>query len=120
MFTAADAAHNLRLAEKLRSLLQQPIRRRNRRQDVYDIHLLLRSSMALSGQDLQSIHAVLLQSCRSKQIEPTKGSLDDEQVILLARKGYESLVDDIDGDLPPFDEAMAAVQVLYRSLPWAV
>lgn len=111
--------HNV-VAEKLRSLLQQPIRRRNRRQDVYDVHLLLQSSAALSGQDLQSIHAILLQSCRSKQIEPTKDSMDDAQVILLARTGYESLVDDIEGDLPPFDDAMAAVQGLYRSLPWEV
>ena len=29
------------MAEKYRSLLQQPIRRRNRRQDIYDLALLL-------------------------------------------------------------------------------
>lgn len=29
------------MAEKFRSLLQQPVRRRNRRQDVFDLHHLL-------------------------------------------------------------------------------
>ncbi|MBU0792156.1 MAG: nucleotidyl transferase AbiEii/AbiGii toxin family protein [Gammaproteobacteria bacterium] len=111
--------HNV-LAEKLRSLLQQPIRRRNRRQDVYDVHLLLQSSAALSAQDLQSIHDILLQSCRSKHIEPIEDSMDAPEIVRLARDGYESLGDDIQGELPPFDEAMGVVQALYRSLPWGV
>ena len=40
------------MAEKYRSLLQQPTRRRNRRQDVYDLALLLHGSNRLdaSGQ----------------------------------------------------------------------
>jgi hypothetical protein len=36
----------------------------------------------------------------------------------MARQGYEGLKDDVAGDLPDFEEAMARVQGLYRSLPW--
>lgn len=86
--------HNV-LAEKMRSLLQQPIRRRNRRQDVYDIGLLLDSAGPLSSSDLAQIQQMLVDSCRSKGIEPTEESMHDERVVEMAR-----------------------TQALYRSLPW--
>ncbi|MDP3172669.1 nucleotidyl transferase AbiEii/AbiGii toxin family protein [Hydrogenophaga laconesensis] len=112
--------HNI-VAEKLRSLLQQPVRRRNRRQDVYDVCLLLDSSdlaNALGAPELASIHHMLMDSCRSKGIEPGPLSMDDEAVVRMARQGYEGLKDDVAGDLPDFEAAMARVQGLYRSLPW--
>ncbi len=109
--------HNI-LAEKMRSLLQQPIRKRNRRQDVYDIWLLLESIEPLSLVDLAQIHDMLIGSCRSKGIEPTAASIDDKSVIEMAREGYVDLRDDVDGELPDFDDAMSRVGALYRSLPW--
>lgn len=113
----AYSLHNV-LAEKLRSLLQQPIRKRNRRQDVYDICLLLEANGAPTPADLAKIHEMLVASCRSKDIEPTLESMDNEQVVQMAREGYEGLKDDVEGELLPFDEAMTRVQNLYRSLPW--
>jgi len=117
--------HNI-VAEKLRSLLQQPIRRRNRRQDVYDLCVLLDSpgldssglEASLGAQALDNIHKMLVESCRSKGIEPGPSSMEDEAVVRMAREGYEGLKDDVAGDLPPFDGAMARVIALYRSLPW--
>lgn len=109
--------HNI-VAEKLRSLLQQPVRQRNRRQDVYDICLLLDSVEPLKTLELSSIHRMLVDSCNSKGIEPGPGSIHDEAVVTMAREGYEGLKDDVDGDLPTFDEAIARVQGLYASLPW--
>lgn len=110
--------HNV-LAEKMRSLLQQPIRKRNRRQDVYDIWLLLDSMPGLQREDLARIHELLCQSCQSKGIVPAADSMDDETVVGMAREGYSSLQADLDDDLPPFDDAMARVTSFYRSLPWA-
>ncbi len=110
--------HNV-LAEKMRSLLQQPIRKRKRRQDVYDIWLLLTSADTFSADEKAQIHQMLVDSCRSKGIEPTSVSMDDEVVVELAREGYAGLRDDVDGELPDFDEAMAQVRALYRSLPWS-
>ncbi len=110
--------HNV-LAEKMRSLLQQPIRKRKRRQDVYDIWLLLESVEAFTAEEQAQIHQMLVDSCRSKGIEPTAESMDDEMVVEMAREGYAGLQDDVDGELPDFDEAMAQVHSLYRSLPWS-
>ena len=110
--------HNI-LAEKMRSLLQQPIRRRNRRQDVYDIWLLLEDGSEFNTEDLTKIHTMLVDSCLSKNISPTIDSIIDEKVIAMAREGYVNLKDDVEGELPAFDDAMRRVEKLYRSLPWA-
>lgn len=107
--------HNV-LAEKMRSLLQQPIRKRNRRQDVYDIWLLLDSAPPFPAADLARIHDMLVKSCRSKGIEPTADSMDEEAVLRMAREGYANLEADVDGDLPAFDNAMARIKTFYRSL----
>ncbi|MBK6867123.1 MAG: nucleotidyl transferase AbiEii/AbiGii toxin family protein [Burkholderiales bacterium] len=109
--------HNV-LAEKMRSLLQQPIRKRNRRQDVYDIWLLLESVPPFPAAELALIHEMLVMSCRSKGIEPTVDSMDDEAVVKMAREGYADLQADVDGDLPSFEDAMIRVTAFYDSLPW--
>jgi predicted nucleotidyltransferase component of viral defense system len=114
----AYSLHNV-IAEKLRSLLQQPMRRRNRRQDVYDICLLLDSVAAMGPDELENIHAMLVPSCLSKDIEPARHSMENAAVVQMAREGYDDLKADVEGDFPPFDEAMVRVQALYRSLPWA-
>lgn len=109
--------HNV-LAEKMRSLLQQPIRKRNHRQDVYDLWLLLDSMPGFRKADLARIHELLCQSCQSKGIVAAIHSMDDETVERMARKGYSSMQADLDHELPPFDDAMARVTGFYRSLPW--
>ena len=72
----------------------------------------------MGEQELASIHHMLIDSCCSKGIEPGPLSMDDEVVVRMARQGYEGLKDDVAGELPDFEEAMARVQGLYRSLPW--
>lgn len=106
------------LAEKMRSLLQQSIRRRNRRQDVYDIWLLLGSGPALLAEELARIHAILVASCASKGIVPHINSMESAEVTSMARTGYQELAADVEGELPSFAEAMDRVVGLYRSLPW--
>ena len=109
---------NSLLAEKMRSLLQQPIRRRNRQQDVYDIWLLLESGSGLVPEELDQIHEILVASCGSKGIVPDIHSMASEEVIAMARNGYQQLAGDVDGELPSFDSAMGRVLGLYRSLSW--
>lgn len=106
------------LAEKMRSLLQQPIRKRNRRQDVYDIRLSLETMPKLSIEDLSKIHQILVASCQSKGIEPHMTSMELDEVFSMARSGYQDLAADVDGVLPSFDDTMARVTALYRALPW--
>lgn len=106
------------LAEKMRSLLQQPVRRRNRRQDVYDIWLLLESGHALIAEELAKIHEILVASCGSKGIVPNIHSMESKEVVSMARTGYQELASDVNGELPSFDDAMGRVVALYRSMPW--
>ena len=109
--------HNV-LAEKMRALLQQPIRKRNRRQDVYDLWLLLESTPELTAAECAKVHEMLIASCRSKGFDPDITSMESDEVMAMARKGYQELTVDIDGELPPFEVAMGRVVALYRSLTW--
>lgn len=106
------------LAEKMRSLLQQPIRKRNRQQDVYDIWLLLESGPALAAEDLAKVHEMLVASCASKGIVSDVESMEVDAVVTMARAGYQDLASDVEGELPSFEDAMNRVVSLYRSLPW--
>ncbi len=104
------------VAEKFRSLLQQEIRDRYRRQDIYDLNLLLGEDPA--PEDRQAILASLLEKSRSRGIEPHRGSLAAPGIRRRAGAEYATLADEIKGDLPDFDASYDKVEAFYRSLPW--
>lgn len=106
------------IAEKLRSLLQQPVRRRNRRQDVYDLHLLITESKPLDDGERASLLALFRASCRAREIEPDIDSLAEPVIREMAMKGYEDLAPEVAGTLPSFDDAYACVLAFYAALPW--
>lgn len=64
------------VAEKLRALLQQPIRNRNRSQDAYDIARLVRRERHRI--DSKKTSAYLLKKARARAIEPRRSSFDDD------------------------------------------
>lgn len=111
----AFTVHEL-IAEKLRALLQQPIRNRYRRQDVFDIAYLT-ERYPIGEDDRVMILATLVEKCRTRGIVPNAGSLDDPEVARRAWADWETLRLEM-SDLPPFDERFAVVQDLYASLPW--
>jgi predicted nucleotidyltransferase component of viral defense system len=104
------------IAEKLRALLQQPIRKRNRRQDVYDIAYLVETN-ELSDEDRRNILETLIEKCRTRGIEATPDSMDDPEVRRRAEVDWSTLALELD-DLPPFDERFDMMRELYLSLPW--
>ena len=104
------------IAEKLRALLQQPIRNRNRRQDVYDITYLIETN-ELADEDRRSILETLVEKCQARGIEATPESMDDPEVRRRAEVDWNTLALELD-DLPPFDERFAMMRELYVSLPW--
>lgn len=104
------------IAEKLRALLQQPTRKRNRRQDVFDIAFLAETN-ELGARDYAEIHETLMAKCASRGIIPAADSLDDPEVIERARADWQTLKMEV-SELPKFDERFAVVRLLYRSLPW--
>lgn len=106
------------IAEKLRALLQQPIRNRNRRQDVYDIAFLIETN-ELTKEDRHIILQTLIEKCHTRGIEATKDSMDIPEVKRRAEAEWKSLALEL-GDLPPFEERFAMMRELYMLLPWKV
>mgnify|MGYP005989130713 CR=1 FL=1 len=111
----AFTIHEL-IAEKFRALLQQPIRKRNRRQDVYDIAFLI-DVHPMDEQDRAAIHKILLEKCASRNIRPDAGSLSDPEVVRRAEAEWETLRLEL-ADLPSFADRFAVAEGLYQSLPW--
>lgn len=107
------------IAEKLRSLLQQKIRNRTRRQDIFDLKLLIEKYPDLDGIEKQGILKSFIEKSESRDITPNQNSLDDAETRKRSQKDYLTLTDEIEGDLPDFDETYDAVNKFYQSLPWA-
>lgn len=101
------------LAEKLRSLLQQRIRNRRRKQDVYDIATMLRAYSTVVNP--ARISDYLLRKTLARSIDPRKSQFDEE-IRSRAAFEYESLFDDQIPDFIPFDEAWAMVLSLVQKL----
>lgn len=100
------------LAEKLRSLLQQKIRNRNRWQDVYDICRCMQRSKI----DRDKIADFLMQKSAIREIEVRKSNFDDE-IRKRAACDYESRVrQQAPRDIILFDDAWHNVELLVQSL----
>lgn len=104
------------IAEKLRALLQQPIRNRNRRQDVYDIASLLRQ-FSLGVSEREHLLALLFEKCRARGLELDRNSLGDPDVRNRAARDWDTLGLELE-ELPKFDDCFEIVDGFYRSLPW--
>lgn len=111
----AFTLHEL-IAEKFRALLQQPIRNRYRRQDVYDIAFLVETN-PLGDDDRTRILATLIEKCRTRSIKPDLTSIDHPEIVRRAQADWDTLKLEL-SDLPPFEERFAIVRELYVSLPW--
>lgn len=101
------------LAEKLRALLQQPIRNRNRRQDVYDIARMIQ----LHGESLdrRKIGDYLLRKAAARNVAVRRSAFNQE-VKRLAAFEYENLFSTIDPDFIPFEAGWSAVLRLVDEL----
>jgi predicted nucleotidyltransferase component of viral defense system len=104
------------VAEKLRSLLQQEPRDRYRRQDTYDLCLLLETPITVT--EKYEILKSLVEKSRSRNIDPTPDALDHPEVRRRAKRDYPTLADEVPGELPDFDESFDGILRFYRTLPW--
>ncbi len=104
------------IAEKYRAILQQAVRRRNRRQDVYDIHHLT-SRNEIDAASGQRILEIMLAKSRSRGLEPKRDSLADPETRLRSRADWTG-IDVETGGLPDFDVCYGQVRSFYESLPW--
>jgi predicted nucleotidyltransferase component of viral defense system len=102
------------IAEKLRALLQQPIRHRNRWQDVFDIaRIVLHPEAQL---DIDKVSTFFVRKCQHRDIQPHKSSFD-ENVRGLAEVDYDKrLRIQAPDNYIPFDDAWNAVLGMVRRL----
>lgn len=107
------------IAEKYRSLLQQASRNRTRRQDVYDLNLLIdKLNDPIDRAEKSKILLSLVGKSRARGIEPNINSFDDPELKSRAQQHYQTLKDEIEGELPDFDQMFEKVSDFYKSLPW--
>lgn len=106
------------VAEKLRSILQQVVRNRTRRQDIFDLVLLFEKYPDINGDEKIKILNSLIKKSESRDIVPLIDSMDDSDIRGRAQKDYHTLADEIEGELPDFDETYDVVNEFYKSLPW--
>lgn len=104
------------IAEKFRALMQQQQRNRYRRQDVYDLRFLLENGIDDSEKEM--IYRNLIIKAKARGIDPRVDSLADPEIRKRAQKEYQTLADEIEGELPDFEESFAFIESFYRSLPW--
>lgn len=106
------------IAEKYRSLLQQVVRNRARRQDVYDLNLLIGKLEKVDEIEKTKILECLISKSNAREIDPDINSFDDPELKDRAQREYQTLEDEIDEELPDFEELFQTVHEFYRSLPW--
>ncbi|TPV23650.1 nucleotidyl transferase AbiEii/AbiGii toxin family protein [Pantoea anthophila] len=107
------------VAEKIRSVMQQVVRDRSRRQDIYDLNLLL-AGTELDDRDRFLILTSLLRKSAGR-LEPGfvhPGTLEREDIRARSFQEYDLLKSEVAGDLPEFSEAYDAIVAFYRALPW--
>ncbi|MFQ6310096.1 nucleotidyl transferase AbiEii/AbiGii toxin family protein [Lysobacter capsici] len=107
------------MAEKFRALLQQPLRKRNRRQDIFDIHHLLVERAELQSDTCKSaVLKALYEKCHDRDVPVDINSIDQKEVHDMAAQDYQTLATEVSGDLPDFERAFTAVRDYYVDLPW--
>ena len=114
------AAYSLEdlVAEKYRAVLQQAIRKRNRRQDVYDLHHLI-TTCSFDELHRERILRFMKDTCASQGIEISRNSLDDPDIRQRSGKRWDTLESDTaDVILPSFDLCFDTARAFYRALPW--
>lgn len=104
------------VAEKLRALLQQVTRNRHRRQDVYDLALLIEQE-GFDAADKSDILSTLIAKCRSRHIEPSPTSFADPEIAARAARNWDTLKLEV-ADIGDFAQKFATVRAFYESLPW--
>jgi len=113
-------SYNEVIAEKLRSILQQKSRKRNRRQDVYDIYYLLTDCAEPSEEEGFSILRILKEKSKGRleEGEVNRMAMRDPEIVERSKKEYEFMEEEVEGDLPEFYVAFEKVKNFYESLPW--
>jgi predicted nucleotidyltransferase component of viral defense system len=116
-----DATYQLRVstvedivAEKLRALLQQPLRNRTRRQDLLDIAVILQSGTQL---DKANVATFLIEKARARNVPVSRTAFREPEIAQRAGEDYGALVNTTRTMYVPFDEALHSLFAFIDDLP---
>lgn len=101
------------VAEKLRALLQQPIRNRERKQDLLDIAVILRSRHEL---DRASVAAFLVEKAAARDVPVSRSAFRDPEIARRAGVDYDALKATTRTLFVPFDVAWADLMAFVDDL----
>jgi len=107
------------IAEKYRAVIQQEIRNRVRRQDIYDLNILLQKFYDIDENERLKILKSFIAKSESREIVVNKYMLRSDEIINRSKKQYNQLSSEIVGELPPFEPTYTFVREFFESLPWA-
>ena len=105
------------IAEKYRAMLQQILRNRHRRQDVYDLDFLI-LNLELDDDAKAKILATLLKKCQARDIIASPDSINNPDLRIRSRSEWDTLKLEI-GEIPDFDSCFKRIATFYSSLPWS-
>jgi hypothetical protein len=106
------------VAEKYRAIIQQKMRNRFRRQDAFDIHwLIVNGFLNEDGIKINILRSLKIKA-DSKGVPVDQDTLRDDDIKRRSHSQYETLAQEIEIDLPPFDEVYNTITNYYESLPW--
>ncbi len=107
------------MAEKFRSILQQVVRNRKRRQDVYDLHHLISKYATHSESEKIQVYNLLLEKSADKGIDEylERLALQNSEIRSRCEEGFEDLIYE-DVEEISFEDAYLIVQEYFESLPW--
>jgi len=100
------------VAEKLRSLLQQPIRDRYRRQDLLDIVVMFRGAPL----DLSLVSTFLVQKAAARDVSVSREAFRMPEIARRAGQNYDALAQTTRTTFVPFDEALGVLLELVGRL----
>jgi len=101
------------VAEKLRSLLQQPVRNRYRRQDLLDIAATCRRRSL----DTVKVADFLRRKAAARDIAVSRSAFRDPEVKRRAAQDYDGLASTTRALFVPLEEAWVALLALIDALP---
>lgn len=106
------------VAEKFRAILQQEIRNRSRRQDIYDLYVLFEHLPNISEEEKKKILKSLIRKSESRELIVDANSLRLPGIVERSANDYDQLQSEIVGNLPGFKKAYSKLRDFYESLPW--
>ncbi len=116
-----QATHRLRvstlediIAEKLRALLQQPIRNRGRRQDLLDVALLVQSHKEM---DHSQVAEFLCRKSAARGVPVSRAAFHNPEVAERAKQDYDELQTTTRRTFLPYNEALQMLLTFTDSLP---